>query len=309
MRTSAFTLCIPTFNPGGGAKKMTQSILNQTLKPSTILIIDSSSTDGSIEAFKALSPKIIKIDKSNFDHGGTRNLAFDYSQDEFVIFLTQDAILASPMSLEIILNSINTNSACGLVYGRQLPAFGASAYAAHARIFNYPEADSIQIKSEADIPRLGIKTAFCSNSFAIYRRSSMEKINYFQTQTLFAEDAIAAAKLIKAGFTIGYEPNATVFHSHNYTLKEEFRRYFDVGAFHAKNAWFLDYLGKAEGEGLRFVISEYEYLKSFHKSLPMVRVVIRNGIRFLAYKAGRHYKKLPNFLISIFTMNKRYWVK
>ena len=304
-----FTLCIPTLNPGMFAKKMVDSIQSQSIIPSSILIIDSSSDDGSLIEFEVLEPRIIKINKSDFDHGGTRNVAFKESLSDILIFLTQDAILAHPNSLERIFNSMTSNPKCALIYGRQLPSADANPFAAHARLFNYPEGNNLQIKSSQDIPRLGIKTSFCSNSFAAYRRSAMEEIGFFPAKTLFAEDALAAAELLKKGFSLGYEPRACVYHSHNYSLREEFRRYFDVGSFHAMNLWFLEYFGRAEGEGGRFVRSEFNHVINSNLAFPRTQVLIRNGIRFLSYKIGRIHNKFPLFLNQFFSMNKSFWKK
>lgn len=309
MRKKEFTLCIPTLNPGSFASKLVTSIQNQSLLPNSILIIDSSSNDGSLVKLNALSPKIIRIDRKDFDHGGTRNIAFIESSDEIIIFLTQDAILAESDSLKRIYDAITENKNCALVYGRQLPAHNATPFAAHARQFNYPGGHDVQIKSANDISKLGIKTAFCSNSFAAYRRSAMERIGFFQEKTLFGEDALAAARLIREGFLLGYEPRACVYHSHNYSLGEEFRRYFDVGAFHSMNTWFLNYLGKAEGEGRLFVKSEFDYVVNSGLVFPRSQVLIRNGIRFLGYKMGRMQNKFPLFLNHFFSMNKTFWGK
>ncbi len=73
---------------------------------------------------------------------------------------------------------------------------------------NYPAGEAVTIRSQDDVRRLGIKAAFCSNSFAAYRRSAMEQIGFFSVNTLFAEDSIAAAKLLQRGWSVGYVPQA-----------------------------------------------------------------------------------------------------
>jgi len=270
-------------------------------------VLDSASTDGSVDLFKEISAKIILVNRADFDHGGTRNLAFQKSTADVCVFLTQDAIPTNSYAIENLVRALSENPSCALVYGRQAPAVGAGVFARHARLFNYPEGDGVVLKSQEDVPRLGIKAAFCSNSFAAYRRSAMEQIGFFSVNTLFAEDSIAAAKFLQLGWLIGYVPQAVVTHSHDYSLRQDFCRYFDVGAFHSMNQWYMDFLGKAEGEGKRFVRSEYSYLKQQGITLPLLRVIFRNGVRWLGYKVGRLHKFLPLALKLSLSPNKAFW--
>lgn len=300
-------LCIPTFNPGIFARALVDALKIQTLQPDEILVIDSASIDGSLQVFEEIGAKIISIRSEDFNHGGTRNLAFQQSTADAYVFLTQDAIPADIYALEKLVNALSENANCALVYGRQNPVFGVGVFARHARLFNYPAGDGVVLKSQEDIPRLGIKAAFCSNSFAAYRRSAIEEIGYFSVNTLFAEDSIAAAKLLQRGWSIGYVPQAIVIHSHDYSLAQEFCRYFDVGAFHSMNRWYMDFLGKAEDEGKRFVRSEYSYLKQEGVALPLMRVIFRNGVRWLGYKVGRLHNLLPFAMRRCFSTNKAFW--
>jgi len=301
------TLCIPTLNPGELAKVMVGALKLQTFKPDEILVIDSASTDDSISTYAEIGAKIITIHRNDFDHGGTRNLVFKKSQADVYVFLTQDAIPSDTCAIENLVRSLSESANCALVYGRQAPSPKAGVFARHARLFNYPVGEGVVLKSKEDIPMLGIKAAFCSNSFSAYRREAMAQINYFSENTLFAEDSIAAAKLLQGGWSIGYVPQAVVTHSHDYSLMQDFCRYFDVGAFHCMNRWYIDLLGKAEGEGKRFVRSEYAYLKQEGTTFPLVRLIFRNGVRWFGYKVGRLHNHLPLVLCSRLSTNKTFW--
>lgn len=307
MINKKIVLCVPTLNPGELAEKMVQALKVQTLKPSEILIIDSASDDGSIDEYKRIGARIIPVLRKDFDHGGTRNIAFRTIKADIYIFLTQDAIPTDMYALEKLVSALSNNPTLALVYGRQVAAVDSGTFAKHARFFNYPEGRDVVVKRAEDIPRLGFKTAFCSNSFSAYRRSAMEKIDFFPLNTLFAEDSISAAKLLQLGWNIGYVPDAVVLHSHDYTLKQDFCRYFDVGAFHSMNPWYLKFLGAAEGEGIKFVRSEYSWLKKERISFPLIKVVLRNAIRFVGYKVGRFQDKIPNFMKRKMTTNRAFW--
>ena len=112
----------------------------------------------------------------------------------------------------------------------------------------------------ADAAELGIKAAFMSNSFAAYRREALMAVGGFPKHVIFAEDMYVAAKMLMAGWKVVYEGSACCRHSHNYTIIEEFRRYFDMGVFHAREPWIRENFGGAGGEGLRYVKSELKYL-------------------------------------------------
>lgn len=60
------------------------------------------------------------------------------------------------------------------------------------------------MKSSADLERLGIKTYFCSNVCAAYCREIYCELGGFESGTIFNEDMIYAAKLIKSGYSIAY---------------------------------------------------------------------------------------------------------
>ena len=191
-------LIVPTLNPGVRWLAWLEAYASQTLKPTHALVIDSASTDGYVEKAAEYGFKIITIKKEAFNHGGTRQLGINLVPDaELCIFMTQDAILHDPSSLENLIKPFLVDQDIAAVYGRQLPHIGANPLEAHARLFNYP--DQSQLKSKTDIPRLGIKTAFCSNSFAAYRVTALKAVGGFPENTIFAEDMYVAAKMILSG--------------------------------------------------------------------------------------------------------------
>ena len=76
--------------------------------------------------------------------------------------------------------------AVAVAYARQLPREDCGIIERYTRQFNYP--DEGCVKSREDIPRLGIKTFFCSDVCAAYRRDLFEQLGGFESPVIFNED-------------------------------------------------------------------------------------------------------------------------
>ena len=229
------SVVIPTCNAGECFTKLLDSLQKQTISPSEIIVIDSGSRDETVKLARNQNCKVITIKRSGFDHGTTRNLAVSNIQSEFVVFLTQDAKPCDRVAIEKLIKPIEEDDQVAAAYGRQLPAPDSSVFAQHLRLFNYP--DKSQVRQLSDCDKLGIKTVFLSNSFAAYRRSDLAAIGYFKDGLIFGEDTYAAAKMLLKGKKIAYAADAKVYHSHNYSIRQEFRRFFDMGVLHRSEDW------------------------------------------------------------------------
>lgn len=298
-------IVVPTYNAGDAWLAWIESMLNQSgLKPQQVWIIDSDSSDQTVSLARQAGFNVHMIHKRDFNHGRTRNLALTLCPDvEYIVYLTQDAILANTTSIADLL-SVFKDPLVACAYGRQLPHTGAQPLAVHARLFNYPE--KAYIRTAKDIPLYGIKTVFMSNSFAAYRRASMDSMGGFPDDVILGEDMYLAAKAVTAGFAVAYVAKACVYHSHDYTMLQEFRRYFDIGVFHQQQQWLLDTFGSAQGEGKRFVMSELQYLwRSAPLLIPMA--MLRTLLKYIGYRLGQRHYYFPNWLIKVFSMHRGYW--
>lgn len=295
----------PTYNAGKGWVNWLQAVDSQKLK-GDVIVIDSGSLDDTVLIAKQLGCQVIEIPKVLFNHGSTRNKGVESLKEgvEFLIFLTQDAILANENSIENIIKVFDDPS-IGAVCGRQLPRVGSKPIEAHARKFNYPDISSV--KSFDDAQRLGIKTVFMSNSFAAYRRQAFEDVEGFPADTIFAEDMAIAAKMILKGWKIAYCAEAAVYHSHNYSISEEFERYFDAGVFHNRESWIARKFGGTGGEGFKFVISETRYMLSTGNYFLVPEVFLRTIVKYIGFKLGMLESYIPKKLKRKMSMNKNYW--
>jgi len=299
-------LIIPTYNAQDSIEAIINILKIQTLKSNDLYIIDSTSIDNTLSIVTKYIDNILIIPKSDFDHGGTRTKAGLISEGDIIVYLTQDALPVDNSAIEKIVEVFKDES-IGAAFGRQIPYKDTNLFGKHIRYFNY--ADKSYLRSFDDKDIYGIKTAFLSNSFAAYRRSAMDEIGWFKDGLILGEDTYAGAKLLKAGYKLAYVADAVVYHSHSYTVWQEFKRYFDIGVFHQMEHWILNEFGKPEGEGIRYIKSELKYLfinKAIHL-LP--EFIIRNFMKYLGYKLGNKYKFIPNKLVKKLSMNPKWWDK
>jgi len=297
-------LFVPLRNGGELWRRWLEAFDMQTVKPARMLVIDSSSTDCGVELARAAGFDVHVIPVERFNHGATRQLGAEMLEGaEILIYMTQDALPAAPDALEKLLAGF-TDERIGAVYGRQLPQPGCGALGAHARLFNYPAQGAV--KTLADAPRLGIKTAFLSDSFAAYRRCALTQAGGFPSRVILGEDTYVAAKMLLNGWNIAYCAEAQVFHSHDYTLAQEFGRYFDTGVFHGREPWLREKFGQPTGEGMRFVRSELRYLTR-ERPLLIPSALLRTALKFAGYKLGKRERHWPLWLKRRLSMYGGYW--
>ena len=279
-----FGLIIPTLNAGAQFEKLLTQLAAQTL-PTKKLIVDSESTDGTARLAKNFGLEVLTIPRKSFNHGATRQFALEKILPlDVIIFLTQDVLLHDDDSLARLVKIFSEDESVGLSYGRQLPHVDATNEAKFLRAFNYPPES--QLRSFDDRKIFGLKTAFASNSFAAYRVESLQSVGGFPSNVPLCEDMFVAAKMLMSGLKIFYAADAKVFHSHNYTAAQEFRRYVQIGKFHAQESWIRETFGSAEGAGKKFVLMK---LSALAKKNPVecFGALFRDAAKFFGYRLGR----------------------
>ena len=306
MSTNTVAVIIPTLNGGEMLLRCFDVLRQQIPKPDCVLIVDSGSTDGTDKATDEAGYELMRIAKGAFDHGGTRQVAAErLAGFDVLVYLTQDAVLASPNALARLVAPF-ADSQVGTTYGRQLPRPGANAIEAHARLFNYPPHSNL--RTLADKAHMGIKAAFTSNSFAAYRTTALSEVGGFPAKLILGEDMVVAARMLQVGWAVAYVAEAEVWHSHGYSVVQEFKRYFDIGVMHQDQAWILREFDKPEGEGGRFVRSEIAYLVR-HAPWLLPSAFIRTLAKYLGYKLGQHSSSLPLSIKRKLSMHQGFWAK
>ena len=263
----------------------------------------TESVDEFRDCFPVLS--VFHVDRKEFDHGGTRHLGMSFADTELVLCMTQDAI---PKDRHLISSLAKwfDDPLVAAAYGRQLAAKGCSPEERFTRSFNYPETS--RVKSKEDLEELGIKTFFCSDVCAMWRRETYFEMGGFERRTIFNEDMILAGKMIRAGYRVVYDADAQVWHSHSYSCVKQLKRNFDLGVSQAEHPEVFS-MASSTGEGIKMVKQNAAWLLRSGNVIRIPKLILDSGCKYIGYFLGKRYRKLPRKLILKLTDNRTYWEK
>ena len=302
---------IPTYKPDWKFLSLMEMLDNQTVKPQRIIILNTEQkyfdrlVYGTSFSKKYKNVLVKHLSKREFDHGKTRNKGVRLSDAGIFVMMTQDAVPADEFMIEELVNGLGQKNVA-ISYGRQLAEDDCREAEKFTRSFNYP--DEKAVKTKDDIERLGIKTFFCSNVCAAYKREIFDSLGGFVKHTIFNEDMIFAAGAINAGYGIAYIPEARVYHSHNYSNMEQFHRNFDLGVSQADHPEIFAKV-TSESEGIKLVKLTAAHLRQMKMKRKIPALIINSGFKYAGYLLGKNYKKLPRRLVVKCSSNKEYWVR
>jgi glycosyltransferase involved in cell wall biosynthesis len=236
LRVASVTVAIPVLNGAAYLEEVLQAVRAQDVDvPVEVLIVDSGSTDGSLEIARRYGARVIEIPASEFSHGGTRNMAMAEAEGDVVAFLTQDATPASGRWLASLLEGFAQADDVALVFGPHI------ARPEHSHVFAREMRDHFRTWGDGeriDVQRLGAsaqeladyrafpgKLQFFSDVNGAVARWAWERIPYREVP--YAEDQMLGREIIEAGHAKVFHPGAAVYHSHAYPPLAFLRRYFD----------------------------------------------------------------------------------
>lgn len=300
---------IPTYKPEKSLFSLLEKLSHQTVPIQKIILVNTEERyfDQLIYGTKFqevyTNVEIFHHSKREFDHGNSRNKGVKHSSADVFIMMTQDALPTDEYLVERLLEPLKKEEVA-VSYARQLPRKGAGEIESFVRNFNYPNRD--MLKSKKDLGTLGVKTYFCSNVCAAYKRDIFQELGGFVKHTIFNEDMLFAAKAVNAGYSIAYAAKAEVYHSHAYTNKQQFKRNFDLGVSQADNPQVFANL-PSESEGKRLVKDTTLHFWKEKKKRLLPGFYVNCAFKLLGYKLGKNYKKLPHRLVDCFTMSPDYW--
>ncbi len=183
--------------------RVIESIKKQTIKPSKIILVDNSSTDGSQEYAMEQGCTIVDYDKSEFNYSYALNIGIkDTSQNEILILSAHCEIL-TPNSVEKLIEIRHQYNAAG-VYGRQIPTVNSNPV------------DTRDLITVFGRERIVFKEyPFFHNAFSLIDRNIWKDIP-FSTSTNGIEDRYWANDIVSKGYSYLYDPSFVIHH--HYTI-------------------------------------------------------------------------------------------
>lgn len=280
--------------------------------PFEVLVIDSGSSDGSIQIvdghLKRFAGRLraITIGDVDFGHGRTRNLGTRLAGGKYVVFLTQDAIPASSAWLSRLIAPMEANELIVATFGRHYAHPGSNPVTErdlqrHFDMFLDFACERIDDAVEYESnQQLRQRMHFFSNNNSSIRRDVLLALPF--PDVMFAEDQAWADSMLRSGGTKAYVDDAAVYHSHEYSAIERLRRSFDEAS--AFRTTFNYDLSIGPLDFLRLVVArsrgDYHYLRysgQFDVGLiSAARWVVAQAAGMFGTQLGARSRRMPDFL-------------
>jgi rhamnosyltransferase len=230
------SVIVPIKNGGVILKKVLKKILDQKVNFNfELILVDSGSSDGSYEYIKKLKKKysiinVYQIKSEEFGHGKTRNYATTLASGEFFVFLTQDALPINNLWLQNLINGFHDDEEIGGVFGKHLPyddALPVEKYTIvnHFDIYIGDSWQKVKIEDKEHFNNNMGWYIFFSNNNSCIRKNVFDKIRFSEVE--MSEDQNFAKKMLLKGYAKAYVNDSIVYHSHRYSAKEIFKRFYD----------------------------------------------------------------------------------
>lgn len=269
------------------AEKYINNLHNSLLKQKNVEIkniryILTKSKDNTEKILKELTNCIYSvIQPEEFSHSLTREQEAFKSDADILVFITQDVIIERIDWLYNLTKDIE-NGKVDACYSRQL--CNNNSIEKYTRESNYPSESKIVSKN--DIEKLGLKTFFFSDAASAIKRETFIKLKGYDGKKLvISEDMYIAYKLIMNGYEIKYCADSEVVHSHNFTLKQQYKRYYDTGKFFKENSYLNKYkVNQAGGSLAKYILKRAWQDKNWK---VLIKFIPNMTARFIGMKMGK----------------------
>ena len=209
------SIIIRTFNESQYIEELLMSIRSQTISDTEIIIVDSESTDNTVQIASKYLNKLVQIKKAEFTFGYSLNKGIEVASSNNVILISAHT---KPLHSKWIENLITplSNPEVAMTYGKQI---GDSKS-------RYSEFRDL-LRTFPSHPKVHTAPDFFSHNANSCLRKSFWDIHKFDETLTGQEDIEWARHWMLTGYTIFYEPNAPILHSHyetNKQIKHRFKR-------------------------------------------------------------------------------------
>jgi rhamnosyltransferase len=297
------SIIILTKNAGREFEKTLKMVFNQKHDDFEVLIIDSGSTDETLEIARRYPTKITNIKPEEFHHSGTRNFAASMAQGKYLVFITQDALPVDNNWVSSLLTPFSDPGVAG-VYGGQIAYNSANVIEKFFYSYFYPdERISISLLPE-NLEDFYVDNVFLSDVNSVILKDVWEK-HKFNEDIIMAEDKDWAIQVLKAGHKLIYEPTAAVYHSHEYKLISAFKRRFDDAAAMSQICGNNSGTGSFK-KGIKYIFGEMSYVLK-NKPIWLPYAILYDFVKFSSLYFGKKEKYLPISLKKRISKHSRWW--
>lgn len=299
------SIVIPTCNAGEMLRLVLDSVFAQKAPwPFEVIVLDSQSTDGTVELIQSYDQIVYReIERSSFNHGGTRNFGVKIAAGEFVAFLTQDAIPATDYWLYDLVSMLEKFPKAAGVFGKHVAHDNASLYTRQeldSHFSQFLELPLVVSKATPVPDNIGEGEwnrilHFYSDNNSCLRKSAWVEVPYPEVQ--YGEDQLWADKVVNAGYSKIYCPSAVVKHSHDYQPEDVYERAVIEGDFF-KYHWGYELVSERSIEQIIRDSSDADTLLGLKNGLSDSEIELRRAsirARYIGYLAGQ---KKPVSLFS-----------
>jgi len=206
------SVIVRTFDEEQHIGRLLTGIHHQTIGDPEIIVVDSGSTDRTVDIARSFSAKIVTIDPADFSFGRSLNRGCSEASGDILVFISAHCWPTYDDWLERLLEPF-ADPEVAIVYGKQR-GNDTTRFSEH-QIFRqwFPD----QKDSDQTHP-------FCNNANCAVRRSMWSERHYDETLTGL-EDIAWARDTLAGGHRIVYAPAAEVVHVHDETPTRIHHRY------------------------------------------------------------------------------------
>lgn len=272
----------PIYNGKEYIESLDQSIKKQkNVEIIKISYILTESSDGSEDILKKIGATYTTVKKEDFSHSLTRENVAMKSEADILVFITMDIDIRTDDWLEKLVDPI-IKGEVSASFSRQLTKY--DNIEKYTREKNYPEES--YIVDESSLETMGMRAFFFSDASSAIKTEVYKTLNGYDGKVLPTnEDQYIAYKMITNGYKIKYCSDSVVYHSHNFTLKQMYRRYYDTGRFYKMENYLDKYGTNKTGGGLAKYILKRALEEKNAKVL--LRFIPDMAARFIGMKMGK----------------------